>query len=103
MSEHVSQLLIKRFVNRPAFNTTTSTVAVNHLHRIPCLTRIDKLDRMAATTLLIAPTTPPDYHRIVSPTLSIPSDPHISVPVGLLACQRTVCYHSFPSTRTLIN
>ena len=47
---------------------------------------------MAATTLLTvtAPTTPPDYHRIVSPTLSIPSDPHISVPVGLLACQRTV-------------
>ena len=45
---------------------------------------------MAATAFLIAPTTPPDYHRIVSPTLSIPSDPHISVPVGLLACQRIV-------------
>ena len=45
---------------------------------------------MAAIALLIAPTTPPDYHRIVSRTLSIPSESHISVPVGLLACQRTV-------------
>ncbi|KAF8165388.1 alanyl-tRNA synthetase domain-containing protein [Crassisporium funariophilum] len=43
---------------------------------------------MAATAFLIAPSTPPDYHRIISPTLSIPSDPRVSVPVGLLACQR---------------
>ncbi|KAF8192558.1 ThrRS/AlaRS common domain-containing protein [Pholiota molesta] len=43
---------------------------------------------MAATAYLISPTTPPDYHRIISPTLQVPSDPNVSVPVGLLACQR---------------
>ena len=50
----------------------------------------------------VASTTPPDYHRIVSPTLSIPSDPRISVPVGLLACQRTVLSLFFLE-RTLTN
>ncbi|KAF8974311.1 hypothetical protein BDZ97DRAFT_1935250 [Flammula alnicola] len=34
---------------------------------------------MAATAFLIAPTTPPDYHRIISPTLKVPSDPEVSV------------------------
>ncbi|TFY68755.1 hypothetical protein EVJ58_g811 [Rhodofomes roseus] len=32
--------------------------------------------------------TPPTYHRIVSPTLQVPADEKVSVPVGLLACQR---------------
>ncbi|KAI0787160.1 Threonyl/alanyl tRNA synthetase [Irpex lacteus] len=43
---------------------------------------------MAASAILLSPTTPPDYHRIVSPTLAVPSDPQVSIPVGLLACQR---------------
>ncbi|KAK7470703.1 hypothetical protein VKT23_002125 [Stygiomarasmius scandens] len=43
---------------------------------------------MAATAILLHPTTPPDYLRIVSPTLKIPSDPQVSIPVGILACQR---------------
>ncbi|KAI0089163.1 Threonyl/alanyl tRNA synthetase [Irpex rosettiformis] len=43
---------------------------------------------MAATAIVLPPTTPPDYHRIVSPTLAVPSDPNVSIPVGLLACQR---------------
>ncbi|KAH7930096.1 ThrRS/AlaRS common domain-containing protein [Leucogyrophana mollusca] len=44
---------------------------------------------MAASAILLPPTpTPPSYHRIVSPTLTIPSDPLLSIPVGLLACQR---------------
>ncbi|KAI0036735.1 ThrRS/AlaRS common domain-containing protein [Vararia minispora EC-137] len=34
------------------------------------------------------PTTPSDYHRIVSPGLQIPSDPHVAIPVGILTCQR---------------
>ncbi len=45
---------------------------------------------MAATVYLVAPTTPPDYHRIISPTLQVPLDPQVSIPVGLLGCQRTV-------------
>ncbi|KAF8812397.1 alanyl-tRNA synthetase domain-containing protein [Phlegmacium glaucopus] len=53
---------------------------------------------MAATAFLIAPTTPSDYHRILSPTLSIPSDPHISVPVGLLACQRDPLLRTLETT-----
>lgn len=43
---------------------------------------------MAATAIFLPPQTPPGYHRIVSPTLRIPSDPQTSIPVGLLACQR---------------
>ncbi|KAH7916079.1 ThrRS/AlaRS common domain-containing protein [Hygrophoropsis aurantiaca] len=44
---------------------------------------------MAASAILLPPSpTPPSYHRIVSPTLTIPSDPLSSIPVGLLACQR---------------
>ncbi|KAI0637998.1 alanyl-tRNA synthetase domain-containing protein [Trametes polyzona] len=43
----------------------------------------------AATAALSAPSvTPPTYHRIVSDTLIIPSDPLEPIPVGLLACQR---------------
>ncbi|KAI0772057.1 alanyl-tRNA synthetase domain-containing protein [Trametes elegans] len=43
----------------------------------------------AATATLSAPSvTPPTYHRIVSPTLTIPADPLQPIPVGLLACQR---------------
>lgn len=43
----------------------------------------------AASQVLVLPlSTPPDYHRIVSSTLEIPSDPTKSIPVGLLACQR---------------
>ncbi|KAF7968635.1 hypothetical protein HWV62_29809 [Athelia sp. TMB] len=40
-----------------------------------------------ATQVLYA-TTPPDYFKISSPTLRIPVDTSISIPVGLLACQR---------------
>ncbi|KIJ70003.1 hypothetical protein HYDPIDRAFT_78700 [Hydnomerulius pinastri MD-312] len=44
---------------------------------------------MAAAAIVLSPsTTPPSYHRIVSPTLKVPSDPQQSIPVGLLACQR---------------
>ncbi|KDQ64267.1 hypothetical protein JAAARDRAFT_27889 [Jaapia argillacea MUCL 33604] len=43
---------------------------------------------MAASVLLLHPTTPPTYHRIISPTLQISTDPTTSIPVGLLACQR---------------
>ncbi|TFK28783.1 alanyl-tRNA synthetase domain-containing protein [Coprinopsis marcescibilis] len=41
-----------------------------------------------ATAMLLRPTVPIDYHRIVSQTLKVPSDTSTSVPVGLLACQR---------------
>ncbi|KDR83787.1 hypothetical protein GALMADRAFT_236159 [Galerina marginata CBS 339.88] len=53
---------------------------------------------MAATAYLIAPTTPSDYHRIISPTLSVPSDSQISVPVGLLACQRDPLLRTLQTT-----
>ncbi|KAI0650248.1 hypothetical protein C8Q79DRAFT_901052 [Trametes meyenii] len=43
---------------------------------------------VATATLSPPPLTPPTYHRIVSDTLSIPSDPLKPIPVGLLACQR---------------
>ncbi|KAH9900035.1 alanyl-tRNA synthetase domain-containing protein [Cubamyces lactineus] len=45
---------------------------------------------MAAATATLSPpsVTPPTYHRIVSPTLTIPADPLQPIPVGLLACQR---------------
>ncbi|THH31324.1 hypothetical protein EUX98_g2893 [Antrodiella citrinella] len=39
-------------------------------------------------TVVLPPTTPLDYHRIVSPTLQIPTDTQKPIPVGLLACQR---------------
>lgn len=44
---------------------------------------------MAASALLLPPVpiTPPSYHRIVSDTLTIPTDKTISIPVGILACQ----------------
>ncbi|EKM59843.1 uncharacterized protein PHACADRAFT_206056 [Phanerochaete carnosa HHB-10118-sp] len=43
---------------------------------------------MAPSALILPPVTPQDYHRIISPSLNIPSDPQTSIPVGLLACQR---------------
>ncbi|TFK75965.1 ThrRS/AlaRS common domain-containing protein [Pluteus cervinus] len=44
---------------------------------------------MAATATLLLPTsTPPEYHRIVSEAVHIPTDPTTPVPVGILACQR---------------
>ncbi|KDQ64264.1 hypothetical protein JAAARDRAFT_117058 [Jaapia argillacea MUCL 33604] len=43
---------------------------------------------MAASDFLPHLKTPPTYHRIISPTLQIPTDPTTSIPVGLLACQR---------------
>ncbi|KAF5331677.1 hypothetical protein D9611_007716 [Ephemerocybe angulata] len=39
-----------------------------------------------ATAILLQPRTPPDYHRIASSKLTIPSDPEVSIPVGILAC-----------------
>ncbi|CAA7259720.1 unnamed protein product [Cyclocybe aegerita] len=53
---------------------------------------------MAATALLISPTTPSDYHRIISPNLSVPSDSKISIPVGLLACQRDPLLRALETT-----
>ncbi|KAH8106013.1 hypothetical protein BXZ70DRAFT_886899 [Cristinia sonorae] len=43
---------------------------------------------MAASALVLSPTTPTSYHRIISPTLRIPTDTQLPIPVGLLACQR---------------
>ncbi|KZT13067.1 alanyl-tRNA synthetase domain-containing protein [Laetiporus sulphureus 93-53] len=43
---------------------------------------------MAAAVSLLPSVTPPTYHRIVSPTLHIPTDTSRPIPVGLLACQR---------------
>ncbi|KZT72524.1 ThrRS/AlaRS common domain-containing protein [Daedalea quercina L-15889] len=43
---------------------------------------------MAAAAVLLPPVTPPTYHRIVSETLRVPFDEKVSIPVGLLACQR---------------
>ena len=42
----------------------------------------------AGDVLVLPPSTPADYLRIVSPTLEIPTDATKSIPVGLLACQR---------------
>ncbi|KAJ8086559.1 hypothetical protein PM082_005382 [Marasmius tenuissimus] len=44
---------------------------------------------MSATAILLPPSaTPSNYFRVVSPTLSIPKDPNVAIPVGILACQR---------------
>lgn len=53
---------------------------------------------MAASAILLPLVTPPTYHRIVSPTLRIPSDPQVSIPVGLLACQRDPVLCDLPTT-----
>ncbi|KAL1741071.1 Threonyl/alanyl tRNA synthetase [Schizophyllum fasciatum] len=42
--------------------------------------------------------TPPSYHQIVSPTLRIPDDPAVSIPVGILACQRDPLLRSLHTT-----
>jgi len=34
-----------------------------------------------------------NYHTIISPTLHVSKDPKIPIPVGILACQRTVASH----------
>ncbi|KAM5540333.1 hypothetical protein V8D89_005791 [Ganoderma adspersum] len=53
----------------------------------------------AATATLSPPSvTPPTYHRIVSPTLTIPADPLQPIPVGLLACQRDPLLRDLPTT-----
>ncbi|KAF8076335.1 ThrRS/AlaRS common domain-containing protein [Lyophyllum atratum] len=41
-----------------------------------------------ATAVLLPPVTPTHYHRIISPTLQVSTDPKVAIPVGLLACQR---------------
>ncbi|KAH8976713.1 ThrRS/AlaRS common domain-containing protein [Lactarius hatsudake] len=43
---------------------------------------------MAVAPLVQLPPLTTDYHRIVSPTLRLPSDTSVTIPVGLLACQR---------------
>lgn len=45
---------------------------------------------MSASAIVLAPSspTPASYHRIISPTLRIPTDTSKPIPVGLLACQR---------------
>lgn len=44
---------------------------------------------MATVAVLTPSITPLDYFRIVSPTLKVPSEKSTSIPVGLLACQRS--------------
>ncbi|TRM58787.1 hypothetical protein BD626DRAFT_409969 [Schizophyllum amplum] len=51
-----------------------------------------------ATAILLSPSTPPSYHRIVSPTLQIPADTNVSIPVGILACQRDPLLRSLDTT-----
>ncbi|KAG7097007.1 hypothetical protein E1B28_004401 [Marasmius oreades] len=56
---------------------------------------------MAATVVppsLPPSATPQDYFRIVSPTLIIPRDPKVSIPVGILACQRDPLLRSIETT-----
>ncbi|KAF9534882.1 alanyl-tRNA synthetase domain-containing protein [Crepidotus variabilis] len=53
---------------------------------------------MAAAAVLLPATTPADYHRIVSPTLKVPTEPTISIPVGLLACQRDPLLRTLETT-----
>ncbi|KAH6914950.1 alanyl-tRNA synthetase domain-containing protein [Coprinopsis sp. MPI-PUGE-AT-0042] len=53
---------------------------------------------MAASALLLNPTTPPDYHRIISERLTIPIGSNVSVPVGLLACQRDPLQRTLDTT-----
>ncbi|KAI5124984.1 hypothetical protein M0805_007409 [Coniferiporia weirii] len=55
---------------------------------------------MAAAALVLpaVPVTPPDYHRIVSPHLSILNNKSLPVPVGLLACQRDPLLRELSST-----
>ncbi|EMD40847.1 hypothetical protein CERSUDRAFT_111427 [Gelatoporia subvermispora B] len=53
---------------------------------------------MSASAVLLPPVTPPTYHRVVSPTLHIPTDPQVPVPVGLLACQRDPLLRELAST-----
>ena len=55
---------------------------------------------MAAATMVPSPvTTPRDYHRIVSPTLTIPTDVTQPIPVGLLSRQRQPrCPDFFPQS-----
>ncbi|KIJ56850.1 hypothetical protein M422DRAFT_198087 [Sphaerobolus stellatus SS14] len=43
---------------------------------------------MSASTLVLPPAAVHTYHRIISPTLRIPEEKSVPVPVGLLACQR---------------
>ena len=53
---------------------------------------------MASTAMALSPaTTPGDYHRIVSPTLIVPTDVTQPIPVGLLSCQRQSATSTFPS------
>jgi len=56
-----------------------------------------------ATAILFPDTTPSDYHRIISPQLVLPTDPNVSIPVGLIACQRksTSVSTSIASDQTL--
>ena len=57
---------------------------------------------MAAAAIVLSPiTTPSDYHRIVSPTLTIPTDATQPIPVGLLSCQRQSIARLFPHYQDL--
>ncbi|KAI0701169.1 alanyl-tRNA synthetase domain-containing protein [Cytidiella melzeri] len=53
---------------------------------------------MSVAAIIVPSNTPSDYHRIVSPTLAVPTDPKISIPVGLLACQRDPLLKEITST-----
>ncbi|KIJ20188.1 hypothetical protein PAXINDRAFT_108012 [Paxillus involutus ATCC 200175] len=42
---------------------------------------------MSAAAIVLSPsTTPPTYHRIVSPTLNVPSDPRLPIPTTVVSC-----------------
>jgi misacylated tRNA(Ala) deacylase len=63
---------------------------------------------MAAAAVVLSPvTTPVDYHRIVSPRLTIPTDTTKPIPVGLLSCQResttTVIFSTLVIQALLLN
>ncbi|KAK7696047.1 hypothetical protein QCA50_000688 [Cerrena zonata] len=54
---------------------------------------------MAASAIVLPPpATPASYHRIISPTLSLPTDTSKPIPVGLLACQRDPLLRELVST-----
>ncbi|KAE9410446.1 alanyl-tRNA synthetase domain-containing protein [Gymnopus androsaceus JB14] len=58
---------------------------------------------MATVAVLSPSTTPPDYFRIVSPTLKVPSEKSTSIPVGLLAAQRDPLLREIETTVVACN
>ncbi len=83
------RVILKLRQCRP-YKRTRSRAAERHIQAtVAC---VQQTPTMAAATATLSPprATPPTYHRIVSTTLKVPTDPLQPVPVGLLACQRKV-------------